>query len=204
MMRPGSDAERALAIRAKQVLRQRMRSVRRVLPKDACAARSAALCSRIIELPAFARARTVVGYVAFGNEADPCAALARAHEGGKRTGLVRVEGAGRLSVRAHRPGDPLAAHPLGMREPRADAPTLAEAEIDVILVPALGVDERGQRLGYGKGYYDRFLPRLPNATAIVLVYDFQLLFEMPAVEGDHPVDYVVTDKRVVEIAEHGP
>jgi len=67
-----------------------------------------------------------------------------------------------------------------------------------VLVPALALDSRGHRLGYGAGYYDRTLPRFcPPAVSIGVAYDFQLLVELPVTEGDVPCDWIVTDTRAL-------
>ena len=66
-------------------------------------------------------------------------------------------------------------------------------------MPALQVDDRGHRIGYGAGFYDRTLPRFaPPARAVVVAFDFQLIPEVPVTEGDVALDIVVTDERVIE------
>src|SRR6185369_13454200 len=86
---------------------------------------------------------------------------------------------------------------LGFREPAADAPE-AEA-LDVIVVPALQIDARGHRLGYGAGFYDRTLPRFaPPARTIGVAFGFQLVPEVPITEGDVAVDLIVTDDRTLD------
>src|SRR5262249_6184501 len=84
---------------------------------------------------------------------------------------------------------------LGFRQPDAAAP-VAEA-LDVIVVPALAVDPRGHRLGYGAGYYDRALAAMPSAIPIAVAFDFQLLAEIPVSPADVPVKWIVTDTRVL-------
>jgi 5-formyltetrahydrofolate cyclo-ligase len=194
------EAERQLRLAAKRALRGRMRSLRRVLPAPAAAVRSAAACARLVELEVFAGARTVIAYVAFRNELDPAPALERARAVGKRVGLVRVEPGGALSVREHAADAALEENAQGVLEPADTASVIADSDVDLILVPALAADERGHRIGYGGGYYDRLLPRLPAARKVALVYDFQLLCEAPDTEGDVRVDWVVTDKRVLPSA----
>jgi 5-formyltetrahydrofolate cyclo-ligase len=85
---------------------------------------------------------------------------------------------------------------LGFREPGDAAPEAAA--LDVIVVPALVVDPRGHRIGYGAGFYDRALARFaPPAHAIAVAFSFQLLAEVPVTEGDVPVSLIVTDERVI-------
>jgi len=195
----GEAAEQALRIQAKQELRERTRAVRRVLPVEACAARSAAICERLLALHAFAQASTLIGYVAHRKEADPRAALDAAARAGKRVGLTRVEDGGELGLHRHLEGDALEANAFGIAEPIADAPRIACAEVELIIVPALVIDERGHRIGYGHGYYDRLLPKLERAFKVAIAYDFQLLAETPDTPGDVRVDCVVTDARTLMI-----
>lgn len=193
--------EQALRMRAKAELRERLRALRRVMPEAACSARSAALCERLIALPELDRARVVVGYAAYRKEASIDRALQAAEEAGKTIGLVRVEPENALGVHRHRSGDALIENAYGILEPAEDAPRIELASVDLILVPALAVDERGHRIGYGQGYYDRLLPRLPRAFKIAVAYDFQLLAETPNTHADVPLDCVVTDERVVYVAD---
>jgi 5-formyltetrahydrofolate cyclo-ligase len=87
-------------------------------------------------------------------------------------------------------------HALGFRAPR-DESSLADA-IDVIVVPAIALDPTGQRIGYGAGHYDRALLSHGRAMTFGVAYDFQLIPEVPATEADIPVQWIVTDRRVLE------
>lgn len=191
--------EQALRVRAKQELRGRMRSLRRVLPQAACAQRSGAICLRLCELTAFANARTMVGYAAYQKEADPAAALRVAEHAQKTVGLVRIEDGGGLSLHRHCEGDPLEPNAFGIAEPLLQAERIAYTDVDLVIVPALAIDERGHRIGYGHGYYDRLLPQLSRAFKVAIAYDFQLLMDLPSTQGDVPVDCVVTDTRTLMI-----
>ena len=83
-------------------------------------------------------------------------------------------------------------------EPPEDAARIEASEVDLVIVPALALDERGARIGYGAGYYDQLLPQLQRAVRIGVVFDFQLVAEVPETEGDERVDLVVTDERIIE------
>ena len=69
-------------------------------------------------------------------------------------------------------------------------------ELDVVIVPALALDPAGQRIGYGAGYYDRALA-MAAVVKVGVIFDFQLVSEVPAMDGDVAVDWVVTDRRVL-------
>jgi 5-formyltetrahydrofolate cyclo-ligase len=192
-------AEQTLRAQAKQELRERLRGVRRVLPTAACAARSQAICKALIELPEFTRAKVVVGYAAYRNEADPRAVLLHAELKRKRIGLVRIGDDDELRIHAHESEDALAPNAYGIDEPLESAPRIDPADVELIIVPALAVDERGHRIGYGRGYYDRLLPTLTRAFKVAIAYDFQLLAETPDTRNDVRVDCVVTDARTIVV-----
>ncbi|RLF88523.1 5-formyltetrahydrofolate cyclo-ligase, partial [Thermococci archaeon] len=73
-----------------------------------------------------------------------------------------------------------------------------EVNLDLIVVPGVAFDESGYRLGFGKGYYDRFLRSFRETTKLGLAYEFQVLEEVPRDEGDIPVDFIITEKRRID------
>lgn len=201
MMRRDIDEATALHLRGqvKEQLRERMRGLRRVLPKSARSARSAAIVARLLALPEFERATTLVAYRALGAEADPAEALRAAEAAGKLVGLPRVAAPGRLELHRHGEARALVTGAYGIEEPSPDAELIADDAVQLIIVPALVFDDRGHRVGYGQGYYDRLLPRLSNAFKVVIGYDFQRVVETPDAEHDVPLDCVVTDARTIRI-----
>jgi len=68
-----------------------------------------------------------------------------------------------------------------------------------ILVPGLAFSKDGKRLGKGGGYYDKFLSREPEHKTIALAYDFQITEELPSAEHDQPVEYIVTESRIIDV-----
>jgi 5-formyltetrahydrofolate cyclo-ligase len=84
-------------------------------------------------------------------------------------------------------------------EPKPEAVRpVANDHIDVALVPGLAFDETGNRLGRGMGYFDRILQDL-RGVKIALAYDFQVLSEVPTEAHDTPMDFIVTEKRLIKI-----
>jgi len=84
-----------------------------------------------------------------------------------------------------------------VREPPQDAPLVDPASVDLVIVPGLAFDERGHRIGYGAGLYDRLLPKCTRARHVGVAHDFQLLAEIPDGPGDRPVHAIVTNDRVL-------
>ncbi|MRG94252.1 5-formyltetrahydrofolate cyclo-ligase [Polyangium spumosum] len=192
---------RVLRYRAKGVLRQRMRALRNSIPRESLAERSAKICAGLLSRPELSGARAVALFwpILKRGEVDlrPLAADLRAR--GVVVAFPAIDPATKVMT-FRIPADPAAMeeHGLGFQEPLPSEPEVGA--VDVVVVPALGVDGEGNRLGYGAGYYDRTLPRFcPPAVAIGVVYDFQVLSEVPATEGDVPLPVVVTDERVIEV-----
>jgi 5-formyltetrahydrofolate cyclo-ligase len=201
-MEPFTDVETLLRYKAKAILRQRARQLRNTVPAEAIAQRSATIVRTLGELPEIAQAGTVALFypIERRHEVDLRAldAMLRAR------GAVVVYPAIDLDTRVmtFRIVDALAEleeRGMGFREPAASAKEVDR--IDTIVVPALQVDSRGHRIGYGAGFYDRTLPRFaPPAKSVLVAFDFQMIPEVPVTEGDVPVDVIVTDHRVLRVS----
>lgn len=152
----------------------------------------------LIELAELRGARSVALYLAFGHEFDP-APIGRMLAGrGAALCYPRVVPGDRALCFHWLPpdADPEALRrcAFGVPEPGVDRP-LAQ-EIDTFVIPGLGFDRAGHRLGYGKGYYDRALRAWPAALRIAACYPFQLRSAIPHDEHDEPVDLIVTPDEV--------
>jgi 5-formyltetrahydrofolate cyclo-ligase len=95
-----------------------------------------------------------------------------------------------MSIHRYDP-DRLVRHRFGMLEPDPDLPEIGPGEIDIVLVPGVAFDWRGGRMGFGGGYYDRFLPTTP-ALRVGVTYDSCLVDTLPCAEHDQPMDWIVT------------
>ncbi|WP_433450913.1 5-formyltetrahydrofolate cyclo-ligase [Streptomyces sp. CA-142005] len=187
------------------MLRRELLSVRNRLPENDVDETGRALAERALELPELAHARTVAAYVSVGSEPGTRALLDALRARGVRVLLPALlpdndldwgEYAGPGSLARVQHGGKMALfEPSGARL-GADAVTAA----DVVLLPGLAVDARGMRLGRGGGSYDRVLARLERAGAhprlVVLLYDTEVVAQVPAEAHDRPVHAVVTPSGV--------
>jgi 5-formyltetrahydrofolate cyclo-ligase len=191
------EAINILRYRAKAALRQRMRALRSTIPGSAIAERSARIRASLLAHPAVASAKAIALFwpIEKRNEVD-LRPLAQELAGkGVTIAFPAIDPETRVMT-FRVPSNPAAMEErgLGFREPLQSDPEAAE--LDVVVVPALGADPHGNRIGYGAGYYDRTLPRYcPPALAIGVVFDFQVLFEVPVTDGDVPLPMIVTDER---------
>jgi len=83
----------------------------------------------------------------------------------------------------------------GIKEPKNSAVT--NNKIDCAIIPGIAFDVKGNRIGFGKGYYDKFLFENKDICKIALCYEFQIVDQIPANTHDIPMDYIITENRVI-------
>jgi 5-formyltetrahydrofolate cyclo-ligase len=94
--------------------------------------------------------------------------------------------------------DKLEKNKMGILEPKDDTLVIDKNDIDLIIVPGAVFDKSFNRIGYGGGYYDRYLEEIKyKNNKIALAYDFQIIDEIEAESHDIKVDYIITDKRIL-------
>lgn len=140
-------------------------------PKEEKTAADRRLLAGLLASPAYREAETLATYLSLPHEVDTSGLIARAQADGKRVLVPKVLGLGKMIFVAYDP-DQLVAGAFGILEPTSDQP-VPKAEIDLIHVPGLIFDPRGYRLGYGGGFYDRYLADYAGAT-LATAYAFQL------------------------------
>ncbi len=133
------------------------------------------------------------GFMPIGEEISPLPLMARLRASGYRLALPVMMGKGQpLQFRAYAPGDRLVAAVWGIREPAPDQPAL---QPDVLLTALLAFDDRGFRLGYGGGYYDRSINALRQIKSVVtigLAFDEQRVDAVPHLDYDQRLDWILT------------
>ena len=130
-------------------------------------------------------------YLSYSSEAPTDKLIERLLEDGWTVYAPRVEGKTMAAVEY---GEDFALSDLGIREPLGER---YDGRMDVAIVPMLAVDEQGGRLGYGGGYYDRYLSAHTETWRLGYGFDFQIVRQVPTEEHDVRLDGVITDKRIV-------
>ena len=187
----------ALSAEAKRTLRAALRARREELPAALRAAASRVITQTLIALPEYRRANRVLAYISMGAEFDTDAFVRRVLADGKMLVLPRVNREERrLDLFAVRdPDTELARGVWDIREPVPEfCDAVSAARIDFALVPGLGFDPRGGRLGYGGGFYDRLLVALPaSSPRVAAAFSVQMRDAVPMASHDQHVDLVVTE-----------
>jgi 5-formyltetrahydrofolate cyclo-ligase len=143
----------------------------------------------------FADASSVAGYVAVGSELDALPSLTLACAQGLQTSLPHLSGRiPPMRFLRWQPGTPLVAGPYNVQQPHVTAQPVAP---DLILVPLLGFDRAGNRIGQGGGFYDRALSDYPQARAIGLAWRCQYVDQLPVDPWDRPLDAIITEQEVI-------
>ena len=179
-------------------LRRELLARRNAMPT--AEARKAALeaARQLAASPGFRSAVRVAGYVALEHELDPAPVVQAALNAGKAVYLPRVLDSVHMEFVRWRAGEPLHANRFGIPEPAADPDrVLAPEDLDLALVPLLGFDGRGNRLGFGAGFYDRAFAfrRVDRAPPLLCgcAYAWQETGPLAAADWDVPLDAVVTE-----------
>ena len=179
---------------AKRSLRKQRAAQRDGLPESDRRAAGQAVADIGIGFAGAPAAAMVSAYVGMGSEVDPSALVERLGAEGFPTCLPVIQPLGQpLVFRAWAPGEPLVPRTWGILEPETSAP---DVEPDVLLVPLLAFDARGNRLGYGGGYYDRTLARLRAIKPIIaigLAFAAQRVDAVPCGPYDERLDWILTE-----------
>ena len=199
----------------KTELRKSLLNTRKSLSAQEWRQKSASLCNRLQNSPIFTQAKTILAYFSSRQEPDLSPLFTSSVEEAswllnsgdrqdacptnaiptpKKWGFPRCVGK-QLSWHIWQPGDALHTGAYGILEPLPDAPKIDHSEVDLMLVPAVGCDLRGYRLGYGGGYYDRMfsLAEWESKIAIGTIFEFALLAQLPVDSWDKPLHGICTE-----------
>jgi 5-formyltetrahydrofolate cyclo-ligase len=183
----------------KRELRAEILEVRKALDAVEVKRASAAIARRVLSLPVFRESCNLLAYVDVRNEVRTAALIQAALGAGKRVALPVTDRERRNLIVARVSVYPEGLEPggFGIPEPQRYEEILPRA-LDCILVPGVAYDYQGYRLGFGGGYYDRFLPQVGHhAVLIGLAYDFQVRPTVYPEAHDQQVHFVVTETRTL-------
>lgn len=177
----------------KKELRRQVRRELSALPPEQLRRSDGALFERFLALPQVEKARTVFAFWGIpGKEPDTARLIGELLAQGKTVGLPRMLPEHRMEVRRYDPDKPLVQVSFGISEPGEDCPLLSRGGIDLVLVPAVCYDRRGYRLGFGGGYYDRWLEGFGGFT-VGLCRGAVLQDRVPTEAHDARVDLLLTE-----------
>ena len=182
----------------KQEIRSSIQSNRLALSPHQVEEFSAQIRVPFLSLETYARAGTIGCYVSVKNEVDTKGIILDALSKGKRVSVPLTGPEGALSHVEIRSLDELKPARFGLLEPStSNTDEICPGELDLVVVPGVGFDKSCNRIGFGAGYYDRYLEQVP-ASKVGLAYDFQILEEVPTESHDVQLDIVITQSSIFE------
>lgn len=179
----------------RKALRDRKRLSRREVEE-----KSRRIGRELFSLPEFKRARTAMFYVSLPEEVRTREMIRDALRDGKRVAVPFTGGkeARMVPVLLEDPDRGLAPGRWGVLEPASGEKTVPLEDIDIIVLPGVAFDSRGNRLGRGRAFYDWFLKKAhPRTVRVGLAFEEQIYLTIPACEHDVPVDVIITEDRVI-------
>ena len=179
----------------KRNIKELMLEKRNSLSRQEFLEKSLSIRKNLESIKEYSNAKTVMYYVSFDSEVDTHDLIRNSL--GKKTVIVPKVEYGKIEPSLIIAFDNLiAAQPFGILEP-IEIMKIANKNIDAVIVPGIAFDMEGYRIGYGMGYYDVFLKKVPKALKIGLAYELQIVENIPREDHDVPVDIIVTEKRVI-------
>lgn len=182
----------------KKELRQRLRTVLAGFSPEQVSTKSLRACHRLFQEPEYVAAETIMVFLSLPHEVDTTALVLRSWQDRKRVVAPKVSWNQRrmVPVEIRSLTEDLAESSMGLREPVSGVP-IPSSLVDLVIVPGLGFDEFGNRLGRGRGFYDRFLAQ-PDFTGVscALAFEEQLTTNVPVGPLDQRINMLVTDKSV--------
>lgn len=156
--------------------------------------KSRMILARLMRGREFQKAKNIMTYIPLEGEVNTLPLVLEARVLGKNVFVPKIRARGRLdAVRIIEPARDLKRGAYGILEPkRVRGRTISPSRLDLVVVPGLGFDRKGRRLGKGKGYFDRFLKRAKGAKKIGLAFREQILKEVPMDSWDVPMDKVIS------------
>lgn len=173
----------------KTELRREIRARKRAMTEAEIEERSAKLAQLFFASRAYQNAKTIYGYLPYNQEVRTVPMLERALKDGKKVAVPKVYG-DEMKFLYLDDLNAVAKGYAGIPEPIADEP-VAHDETALVLMPGLAFDPQGHRIGYGGGFYDKFLAAEPNHPTLALCYEFQMLPKLDVEDHDIPVDTVL-------------
>ena len=185
----------------KDNLRKNMLSKRKSMEIEDVTAFSNEIINKIMKLPEFINSSTIMLYLSFNNEVNTYPLVKWCLDNNKTVIAPYCVQSNKEIVpyKITNLSNDLIKSTFGVMEPKQDLLEKVNIEdIDLILVPGVAFDEHCNRIGFGAGYYDRFLcKKSKDATTIGIAYDYQIIDKVPTDKYDVPLDFIITEKRVI-------
>ena len=185
---------------SKSAIRNRIKKMRRKQDPSTIIKKSSAIWKFLLSLPEYRRAKTIAFYASIEKEGE-VATLEMIEDSltqNKKVCLPKVV-ADRLKFFDVKSVKELKEGAFGILEPIGDK--IKPEQIDMVVLPGIAFDATGNRIGFGRGYYDRFLKKVKNVSRIALAFDFQIVDKIPSTKPDVRVHKIITESRIIDCSK---
>jgi len=180
------------------LLRQQLRQARRALSQQQQVEHAVLLADSLISLLHYAPPLAIGVTSAFDGEINPTPAITQLQLAGHQTYLPVLRSDKQLDFALCQPDSVMVANQFGILEPQS-SPPMAVGALDVLLVPLVGIDRQGNRLGMGGGYYDRTLGKVHKHPYLIgIAHHCQLVDVLPNQSWDVPLDALITEQKQIQ------
>lgn len=190
-------------MKEKQEIRQKILSLRNNLSPDNVSLKSKLIKNRLFQVPEFKNAEWIMLYLSFNNEVRTDQIIKELLMCRKKLLVPAIveKSKNLIACQIFSFEKDLKRGYFGISEPVENLKIPVDPKkIDLIVIPGIAFDVNGNRVGFGRGYYDRFLKKLGRKTiSIALAYDFQILKTVPSQKNDIPVSIIVSEKQTIRI-----
>lgn len=181
----------------KAEIRARLKQIRAAIPADDRQKLSLAITGKILDLGAIRRSQHIFIYISCDSEVGTHDLINELLKQGKNLAVPKIIDSDHMEAVAFNDWDELETGQLGILTPKSSEPMAGK--FDIVITPGLGFTTKGYRIGYGRGYYDKWFATHHVQQKIAVTFDAQIIKTLPVTEFDVPVNMIVTESRIIEV-----
>lgn len=181
----------------KRNIRKEVLEARKRIPELMIEQRSGIICKELVQTEEYQKARSIWVYVSMPREVQTFPLIEAAWEDQKTVAVPKVVGSDTLQFVELTSYDQLEEGYFHVLEPSFGP--RAEDDTALVVMPGVAFDLEGNRIGYGKGFYDRFLTEHPSHPTVAFSFDFALMEQVPSTKEDVKPDMIITDRRIIRV-----
>ena len=182
--------------KTKKDIRAEVKRCRREASAGTIRKNSEIICKQFLELPEYAASDTIFAYMDCKNEVETKSVIEQCWKDGKTIAVPKVFGE-IMKYYAITSYDDLEEGYFGIREPKHKVLKEIVCEDGLMILPGVAFDENRHRVGYGGGFYDRYLEAHPNMKKIAFAFEFQMFDNVPFEKFDRQPEKIITEKRII-------
>jgi len=185
----------------KKILRKKILEKFKNLNYETHITHSKKIQKNLLTLNHFEKAKKIGLYFSKDNEVSTKKIITNLLQNGKEVFLPKIEN-NNLNFKKINKLSNLEIRNFGILEPKEFCPNIPPTELDLLIIPCIAIDEKGNRIGRGGGFYDRFISKNKIKQAICLAYEFQIFSNIIPEKHDQKIDYIITEKRIIQTKQN--